>query len=601
MNPFQTRPLARVGALASMVLALGGCAVNGPHDGPAGDRSAPASSSAAGTAASGDGTSPDQASPVPATGTNNPAAARFVLPGTAPSGAIGSIVVTNPLKPRTIDLTEHPDDIWDRIRTGFAIPNINTPLVAEQQAWYLSHPDYLRRAVDRSSLYLYHVVQELNKRGMPTELALLPFVESAYNPMALSRAHASGMWQFIPGTGKTYNLKQDWWRDERRDVLASTDAALTYLQTIYEMHGDWALALASYNWGEGNVKRAIDRNEAAGMPTDYLSLSMPDETRNYVPKLQALKNIIANPEAFGVTLPKIVNEPYFTIVPRDRDIDVRTAARLANMSLEDFRALNPSFNRPVISGSSNVPLLVPADRAQQFRNGLEAQGPLATWQAHTVRRKETVEQIAAHYGMTAAALRDVNGLGPRARLRPGQGLLVQKQGEGDVALRFASFTPPSDLGLLDSSGGSSTYQVRKGDSVASIAHRFGMTSAELTSLNRLRGGRVVAGQSLRVRETPVRAVKTSSKSDATTDGVRRAGGSRGSTAAPAHEKAAKGHTARTLTPGSTSSRSSAARSASPRAVASTAVASKAVASKAAASRAAGPKRTDSRSRPPVSR
>ncbi len=430
-----------------------------------------------------------------------------MLPGSFNSpGAIGSVVVTNPVAPRTVDLTVHPDDIWDRIRTGFGIPNIDTPLVAEQQAWYLSHPDYLRRAVDRSSLYLYHVVEELNKRGMPTELALLPFVESAYNPMAYSRAHASGMWQFIPGTGKTYNLKQDWWRDERRDVIASTDAALTYLQTIYEMHGDWDLALASYNWGEGAVKRAIDRNAALGLPTDYLSLSMPDETRNYVPKLQALKNIIANPEAFGVTLPKIDNEPYFVVVPRDRDIDVRTAARLANMTIEDFRALNPSFNRPVIQGASATPLLVPADREAAFKSGLDAPGPLATWQAHTVRRRETVERIAAEYGMTAAAVREVNGLGPRAQPHAGQGLLVQKRGEGDVALRFASFTPPTDAGLYITSP-NPTVQVKRGDTLASIARQHGMAPAELKRINGLKSTQVSVGEQLQVRAPAPRMVK----------------------------------------------------------------------------------------------
>jgi membrane-bound lytic murein transglycosylase D len=439
---------------------------------------------------------------------SNPAAARLVLQGAPNSVALGSIVVTNPIAPRTLDLTQRADDIWDRIRTGFAIPNIDTPLVAEQQAWFLSHPDYLRRAVDRSSLYLFHIVEELNKRGMPTELALLPFVESAYNPMAYSRAHASGMWQFIPGTGRDYNLKQDWWRDDRRDVIASTDAALTYLQTIYEMHGDWHLALASYNWGEGSVKRAIERNQAAGLPTDYLSLSMPDETRNYVPKLQALKNIIANPGAFGVTLPRIDNEPYFAVVPRERDMDVRTAARLANMTLEDFRALNPSFNRPIIRASSDTPLLVPADRAADFTNGMRAQSAtLATWQAHTVQRKETVEKIAARYGMTSAALREVNGLAPRAQVRPGQGLLVQKRGEGDVGLRFASFNPPTSLITLQGSTGESTVQVKRGETLASIAKRQGMTVEALRALNHLKGRQAAVGTSLRVQAPRPHLVK----------------------------------------------------------------------------------------------
>ncbi len=482
------------------LLVLGGCATSGSLDNPS-DVDA---RDAATAVASRPSASNDAGGGV----RGNPGATRFVLPGTAGVNPSSSIVVTNPLAPRTVDLTQHPDDIWDRVRTGFGIPNIDTPLVAEQQAWYLSHPDFLRRAVDRSSLYLFHVVEELNKRGMPTELALLPFVESAYNPMAYSRAHASGMWQFIPGTGRDYNLKQDWWRDERRDVIASTDAALSYLNTIYELHGDWHLALASYNWGEGSVKRAIERNQAAGLPTDYLSLSMPDETRNYVPKLQALKNIIANPDAFGVTLPRIDNEPYFVAVERSRDIDMKTAARLANMTIEDFKALNPSFNRPVIRGSTGTPLLVPADRASDFKAGLATQAPLATWQAHTVKRKETVERIAAQYGMTAAALRDVNGLGIDGKVRSGQNLLVLKKGEGDVNLRFASFNPP-DVSAFVPIGGvfAPTYQVRRGDTLASIARKTGASVGDLRSANRLKGNEVAVGQQLRMPHREVKAVK----------------------------------------------------------------------------------------------
>ena len=419
--------------------------------------------------------------------------------------ALGSVVVTNPLAPRTLDLTARPNDIWDRVRTGFAIPNIESPIVAQQQAWYLAHPDYLRRAVDRSSLYLFHVVEELNKRGMPTELALLPFVESAYNPMAYSRARASGMWQFIPGTGRNYNLKQDWWRDERRDVIASTDAALSYLKAIYEMHGDWHLALASYNWGEGSVKRAIEKNQAAGMPTDYLNLSMPDETRNYVPKLQALKNIIANPNAFGVVLPRIDNEPYFSAVTRTRDIDVRTAARFADMSLEDFKALNPSYNRPVILGSSRAPLLVPAEKLGIFKANLENHTqPLATWQAHALRRGERVESVAARYGMTVAALREVNGLGAKGRVRAGQTLLVQKLGGGEANIRLASFEAPVATSLaianVASSGprpaGPASYVVRQGDTAHSIAKRLGTSVESLRTSNRPKAMHVKVGQRL---------------------------------------------------------------------------------------------------------
>ena len=443
----------------------------------------------------------------------------LVLPAlTQPSASIADSITLNPVllkepaEPHTVDLTAHADDVWDRIRMGFAIPNMTSPLVIEQQAWFLSHQDYLQRAVERSSHYIYHVVEELKKRGMPTELALLPFIESAYNPMAYSRAHASGMWQFIPTTGKNYNLRQDWWRDERRDVVASTDAALTYLQVLYQMHGDWTLALASYNWGEGAVKRAIDRNRAEGKPTDYLSLNMPEETRNYYPKLQALKNIIANPAAFGVVLPKIENEPYFVSVPRTKDIDVRTAAKFAEMPLEDFKALNPSFNRPVIASSTTASILVPADRAEIFEAHMESNvAPLVTWQAYRVHRGERLDRIAAHFGMSVATLCQANSLNPRARVRPGQELLVQRRAKAEVSrapsesvaqlhqviIVRASYEEPES----DSERGFSTYIVHRGDTLSRVARRFHTTVDAIRRENHLASNRVRPGLRLNIVNT----------------------------------------------------------------------------------------------------
>ena len=227
----------------------------------------------------------------------------------------------------TIDLTIHSNNLWERIRNGFAMTNLNDDLVLHYQQWYMNRPDALRRMVERSRPYLHYIVEELEARGMPTELALLPMVESAFNPNANSSAHASGLWQFIPATGKRFNLEQNWWRDERRDVVSSTGAALDYLQAIYDMHGDWHLALASYNWGEGAVKRAIGKNESRGLPTDYPNLTMPNETRNYVPKLQALKNILGDPAMISqLGLPVIPNEPYFATLETRRPMDVKTAA-----------------------------------------------------------------------------------------------------------------------------------------------------------------------------------------------------------------------------------------------------------------------------------
>ncbi|WP_415819227.1 transglycosylase SLT domain-containing protein, partial [Bordetella tumbae] len=302
---------------------------------------------------------------------------------------------------RTVDLTNPPVDAWDRIRRGFAIPNLNTELAQEWTDYYAAHPESVQRMAERAGKYLYFIVEEVNRRGLPTELALLPFVESAYNPTALSRSQASGLWQFVPATGQYFNLKQDWWRDERRDPIASTYAALDYLEKLFEMQGDWYLALASYNWGEGSVQRAMARNEAANQPSDYLSLNMPEETRNYVPKLQAIKNIIANPRKYAVVLPPVDNTPYFAMVRKNRDIDLEVAARLAEMPLEEFKALNPSFNRPVIRGEHQPTLLLPTDRVETFNANLQAyKGDLTSWKVYQPRRGESYASIAKRFGVT---------------------------------------------------------------------------------------------------------------------------------------------------------------------------------------------------------
>ncbi|OIR07098.1 membrane-bound lytic murein transglycosylase D precursor [mine drainage metagenome] len=337
-----------------------------------------------------------------------------------------------PLK--TIDLTTPPDDLWQRIRNGFAMPNLDSPLVADRQAWYLNRPELLKTLIERSRRYLYYIVNELQKRGMPTELALLPMVESAYNPMAYSRARASGLWQFIPSTAKNYRLQQNWWRDQRRDIIASTGAALDYLQMIYEMNGDWHLALASYNWGENAVARAIAKNQALGLPTDYATLSqdMPLETRYYVPKLQALKNIIARPELFGIKLDPIPNEPYFGKVSKPADMDVTLAARLAETPLAEFKALNPAYNRPVMLAGKGDPMLLPTDKVQIFLANLqtheEQEKPLSSWRTYTMKRHERFNSVAAKFHITPAQLKQINGITRRTRIGWGTTLLVPARG-----------------------------------------------------------------------------------------------------------------------------------------------------------------------------
>lgn len=396
-----------------------------------------------------------------------------------------------------IDLTTSPEELFQRIRNGFAMPNLTGDLVLTQQQWYMNRPDYLRRMVDRSSRYLHYIVEEIERRGMPTELAFLPMVESAFNPMAYSRAHASGLWQFIPSTGKNYNLKQDWWMDQRRDVVAATNAALDYLQYIYDMHGDWFLALASYNWGEGAVARAIKKNEARGLPTDYKNLTMPAETRNYVPKLQALKNIFSNPQIVAqLDLAPIPNRPYFATVTPSANIDVKVAARLAEMPVQEFVALNPAHNRPVIK--SDTPLVIPAEKLDTFQNNLETHQdedrPLSKWQTYTLQPGEKLEKVAPRFGITLADLKRVNGLSGRIRTMPSTLLVPADQGVGTADM--AALPEQPRLPSADPAPAAKSIIVKKGESLAAVAKRGNVSVADLRRFNQIKGDKVPAGTRL---------------------------------------------------------------------------------------------------------
>ncbi|MDR0440006.1 MAG: transglycosylase SLT domain-containing protein [Candidatus Accumulibacter sp.] len=458
-----------------------------------------------------------------------------------PAPTLARVELPEQTSPRTIDLTSAPDDLFERIRRGFAMPDLDDDLVRHHQEWYLERPDYLRRVVERSRLYLYHIVEELDKQDMPMELALLPMVESAYNPMAYSRAKASGLWQFMPSTGKHYNLDQDWWKDERRDVVASTAAALEYLQMIYELHGDWHLALASYNWGEGAVGRAIAKNEAQGLPTNYLSLGMPGETRNYVPKLQALKNIFRNPVLMaGLELPEVPNQPYFTTFTTDSRIDVDLAARLAEMPKEEFLALNPAHKRPVIQ--SDTSLVIPAEKLETFVSNLTAHGdenkPLSVWQIYTLRRGDRLEKIASRFGMSLARLKAVNGIrGKTPRITPGMTLLISGNDKGNARVAAASpaktakaprnsapktkarQTPGKGKTLVATTAGKrpsaatprkptagqkrdapkiTRYTVRRGDTIYSIARQFNVAERDLMRKNRVSPKNLKAGATLTI-------------------------------------------------------------------------------------------------------
>jgi len=378
-------------------------------------------------------------------------ACSWMLAATAPASAQDSTPPTTPVvlevdevvspeRVLTLDLTRDANDIWDRIRRGFGMPDLDSERVSDQQAFYLNRPSFLKQVFSRGGRYLYYIVDELERRGMPTELALLPMVESSYNPLAYSRAHASGLWQFIPSTGKYYNLTQDSWVDERRDVIASTNAALDYLQKIYEMHGDWHLALASYNWGEGAVQRALKRNAEEGLPPEYSHLRMPEETRNYVPKLQAIKNIVAEPELFHFELPYVANEMHFVAVDAPVGVDLATAARLSDMPLDEFLALNPGFNRPVTTMPGQT-FIVPTDRERRLREGLdELQRSGKGWRRYTVEPGERLDQIAARHDLSLSELRQINGLGSNT-VSAGHTLLVPAGIDPDGALQVSGMLP----------------------------------------------------------------------------------------------------------------------------------------------------------------
>ena len=408
-------------------------------------------------------------------------------------------------------------DLWARIRRGYMMNDLSSELVTSQEQWYASRPSYIGRMTERSSKYLYHVVEELERRNMPTELALLPFIESAFNPQAVSGAKAAGMWQFMPATGKYFSLKQNVFRDDRRDVLASTKAALDYLQKLHRMFGDWHLALAAYNWGEGSVKRSIAKNQREGLATDYSSLSMPDETRNYVPKLLAVKNIVANPLVFNATLPEIPNHPYFQSVTITRDLDVALAAKLAEIKLEDFKSLNPSANKPVIFAAGTPRILLPWDSAGIFERNLSIHnGQTAGWTVWIAPSTMKVVDAAKRVGMNEAQFRELNRIPPRMLIQQGSTLLVPRSAkqDKDVSEHVAdngqvSFSPEIVLKKM-------LVKLRKSETVASIAKRYKVTVASVVDWNKVSAASTFKAKQSVVLYLPAK-VKTLSRKVGKTD------------------------------------------------------------------------------------
>ena len=332
------------------------------------------------------------------------------------------------------------DNLWIRIRDGFQMEPMNSPLEIEQVRWLSARPDYVHRSMARSSRYLFYIVQEVNARNMPTEIALLPFVESAFVTHAKSSAKAVGLWQFMPATGKDFRLTQNVFRDERRDVLQSTDAALDYLQRLKNQFGSWELALAAYNWGAGNILKAQKRNLAAGLPTDYESLTMPKETRNYVPKLMAYRQIVLDPQAYGIVLPELENHPYFVALDVGSDIDVTLVIKLAEIPADEFHSLNPSFNKPVILSNANQQILLPFGHAEIFQENLKGYDkPLSSWTAVQISKTESVDLAAKTLGVDVDTLREINGIPRGMRIRAGSTVLIPKTNRrpGDVSSAMA--------------------------------------------------------------------------------------------------------------------------------------------------------------------
>jgi len=432
-------------------------------------------------------------------------------------------------------------DLWSRLRHGYAMPDLDTEQVRTAERWYASRPDYVQRMTERGSRYLFHIVEEVERRGMPTELALLPFVESAFNPQAVSSAKASGMWQFMPATGSTFSLKQNVFRDDRRSVLGSTRAALDYLARLHDMFGDWHLALAAYNWGEGNVQRAIARNRRAGKPTDYLSLKMPNETAYYVPKLQAVKNIIARPADFGLSLPALANHPYFLSVPIERDMDVAVAVKLAGIPLEEFQFLNPQMNKPVILAAGTPRVLLPYDNANRFVRELpQHRGRLASWTAWTAPKTLRPGEVAKQVGMDEATLRDVNRIPPRMLVKAGSTLLVPRgeHRQTDVSSELADNATmalsPDGPTLRKTS-----LRAGKHDSVATVAKRYRVSTAQVAQWNG-----VTPSAAFKPGQTIVVFVAAKSGKPASTRGTRVAQGKAGASTkstrtAAAHKAPAK--------------------------------------------------------------
>ncbi|MBL4851988.1 MAG: LysM peptidoglycan-binding domain-containing protein [Gammaproteobacteria bacterium] len=416
---------------------------------------------------------------VPATATNTP-----ITDSQIPKPLHRIVVNTAPAK-RTIQPTPGWTDVWQRIPHGYGITFTDNQHIQAQRRSFTRNPDYLNRVSKRATPYLYYIVEEIQRRNMPMELALLPIVESAYQPFAYSPSRAAGIWQFIPGTARHYGLKINWWYDGRRDTYAATDAALNYLQYLHDEFDDWLLALAAYNTGEGNMRKAIRRNRQQNKAVDFWSLSLPRETRDYVPRLLAVAQIIKQPDQFGITLQAIPNSPRFTRVDIGSQIDLALVEQLAKVPLETIYRLNPGLNQWATNPNGPHHIVLPLNKAEQFKLALAAhpQEQRITWQRHKIRSGETLSHIADKYRTRVSVLKQANNLRGNT-IRAGRELMIP------VAVKNADryvLSASQRLVRAQSSGSGYkvNYTVRHGDSLWKIANRYGVSVSKLTRWNGL--------------------------------------------------------------------------------------------------------------------
>lgn len=419
----------------------------------------------------------------------------------------------NPLEGNS-DKSRENNDLWARLRQGYGLDlSLENDRIRVQRDWFARHPDYFTRVTTRSERYLHYIIEQAEARNMPLELALLPIVESAFDPFAYSHGHAAGPWQFIPSTGDYFGMERTWWQDQRRDILKSTNAALDYLQKLSNrFDGDWLLALASYNAGGGTVSRAIRRNEEAGKPTDFWNLKLPRETTAYVPKLLAIAQIVQEPESYGITLHPIRNEAYFSTVATGGQIDLTQAARLADISVEELYLLNPSFNRWATSPDGPHRLLVPVDRAERFRTGLAAlpKDQRMQWVRYEIRPGDNLGAIARKYRTTPQVLRSINKL-KGSTIIAGRTLLIPGPSSGEGENNPGA---ESDLAASQSSRQRISYTVQSGDTLWEIARQNNVGVKELAKWNDIApDDNLSIGQSLVIRNESRTASSQTSQAD----------------------------------------------------------------------------------------